>query len=325
MVLKRSSNLQSGTKNLVSVIIPCYNSEKYLQETLDSVYAQNYENIEIICVDNGSVDSTVALIKSNRANHPELQLFHEPEKGASRARNLGLEHSKGTFIQFLDSDDIITVEKIEKQLQYLVENKLDVVISDRVTKDETLDMKLETITFAEIIEHPLETAISKIIITGNPLYTKKVVESVGGYTSELPMAQDWDFHIKLFLNNPRIGYLKGEFLVSRQIDTSLSSDWYKVSYFGAEVIKSYRDQLYAHNSMRDMMAFNKVIRVYLDTAIYSSLETIKMRSIKELLYWNQLADIASALNGINRTIYKLFGLKVFIRIKRLKSKKLDIS
>lgn len=110
-------------KEKVSVIIPSYNSKKYLRETIDSVLAQTYPSIEIILINDGSTDGTEELF-------PEfeklgVQCFSQKNSGASVARNLGLKNASGDYIQFLDADDIIYPEKIEKQIKQMEADNAD--------------------------------------------------------------------------------------------------------------------------------------------------------------------------------------------------------
>src|ERR1700748_3099533 len=100
--------------SLVSIIIPCYNSAVYIEETLRSVIAQTYKQWECIIVDNGSTDATAALVKKIVEQHPAIQYYSVPEKGVSRARNYGISQSKGLYILPLDSDDKIHSTYIEK-------------------------------------------------------------------------------------------------------------------------------------------------------------------------------------------------------------------
>ena len=307
----------NGNSPLVSVVIPCYNSEKHLQETLDSVYSQAYPNVEIICVDNGSSDHTIDLIKKNQAEHDNLKLFIEEKRGASRARNLGLKNANGEYIQFLDSDDIITPDKLEKQIQYALNNDLDVVVSDRIVMDERLEKELESYTFEEIIEKPLETAITKIIITGNPIYRKAVVESVEGYTPELPMAQDWDFHIKLFLTHPTISYIKGAFLICRQVETSLSSDWIEVSEYSSLVLDKYRKSLLHENVLDNIEVRRKIINSYFASAVHSTNKAAVNYYLEEIEHWFNEISPCPYLYGTNKVLCKIFGIKKAIEIKRI--------
>ncbi len=104
---------------LVSVIIPSYNSRKFLHETINCILNQTYKNIEIIIIDDGSTDGSYEYLKSLK--HPKLTVVKNKSKGACSARNLGIEMAKGDYIQFLDADDLLSPEKIFIQLNTLLE------------------------------------------------------------------------------------------------------------------------------------------------------------------------------------------------------------
>lgn len=107
-------------KGLVSVITPVYNVEKYIDRTLESVFAQTYGDIEIVLVDDKSTDKSAEIIKQYQKNHPEIVYYLQPEnKGAGHARNKALELASGQYVAFLDADDIWKPEKIEKQVKLL--------------------------------------------------------------------------------------------------------------------------------------------------------------------------------------------------------------
>ncbi len=109
--------------DLVSVIMPIYNSEKYLYETLESIYNQSYENIEIVLVDDCSTDKSAQMIKEAQKKHSSIVYFCQPENmGAGAARNKALELSKGRYVAFLDSDDIWMPDKIERQINHMKKN-----------------------------------------------------------------------------------------------------------------------------------------------------------------------------------------------------------
>ncbi len=106
---------------LVSVIIPCYNVEEYIEECLESVASQTYKQIEIICIDNNSTDNTWNILCQLKEKH-KLVIIKEFIVGACVARNKGLSVAKGDWIQFLDADDLLLPSKIEHQLR-LVQDK----------------------------------------------------------------------------------------------------------------------------------------------------------------------------------------------------------
>lgn len=109
---------------LVSVIMPIYNAEKYLVETLNSVFNQSYQNIEIVLVDDCSTDASAAIVSKMKTTHPEIVYYRqEKNMGAGAARNKALELAKGRYVAFLDSDDIWIFNKIQKQLDLMKEKK----------------------------------------------------------------------------------------------------------------------------------------------------------------------------------------------------------
>lgn len=106
---------------LVSVIMPVYNSEKYLKEAIDSIFDQTYQNIELIVIDDGSVDNSINIIK-NINSDKIVFLRNERNIGVSATRNKGFSVAKGKYIALMDSDDISPLYRIEKQVEFLENN-----------------------------------------------------------------------------------------------------------------------------------------------------------------------------------------------------------
>ena len=103
---------------LVSIIIPAFNASPWIAQTLDSALAQTWSKTEIVVVDDGSTDDTLALAR--RYESERLHVINQPNSGAAAARNTGLQSARGEYIQFLDADDLLATDKIERQLQLLL-------------------------------------------------------------------------------------------------------------------------------------------------------------------------------------------------------------
>jgi glycosyltransferase involved in cell wall biosynthesis len=101
----------------VSCIIPVYNGERYLAESLDSVLAQTYGPVEIIVVDDGSTDGTAAVLETYAAR---VRSFSQANRGTITARRLGVEHARGELVAFIDADDLWHEEKLERQVAFLL-------------------------------------------------------------------------------------------------------------------------------------------------------------------------------------------------------------
>ena len=104
---------------LISIIIPTYNCGEYLPETIKSLQKQTYANWEAICVDDGSTDNTLQVIKSLQLEDSRLSVYTRTvlPKGGSHCRNIGLQHAKGDYVIFLDGDDLLTPTCLEERLQ----------------------------------------------------------------------------------------------------------------------------------------------------------------------------------------------------------------
>ena len=105
---------------LVSVIIPVYNAEDYIEQTINSAKQQTWGNIEIIIVDDGSTDNSLAIAKIHESER--VKIITQPNSGASIARNKGIAVANGDYLQFLDADDLLSPDKIASQLEQLVDN-----------------------------------------------------------------------------------------------------------------------------------------------------------------------------------------------------------
>ena len=115
-------------KPLVSVIINCYNGEKYLREAIDSVIAQTYENWELVFWDNQSTDSTCSIVESYK--DPRIHYFYAPKHTPlGEARNLAVEKANGEYINFLDADDVWSANKLAEQVKLIDPVKVGVIFT----------------------------------------------------------------------------------------------------------------------------------------------------------------------------------------------------
>ena len=108
---------------LVSIIMPCYNAERYIAQSIESVLAQTYQSWELLITDDGSKDNSVKIATKYSLEDERINLLVPDEhQGIARTRNMSISRAKGRFIAFLDSDDIWYPEKLEKQINYMLEN-----------------------------------------------------------------------------------------------------------------------------------------------------------------------------------------------------------
>jgi glycosyltransferase involved in cell wall biosynthesis len=189
------------TDPLVSILIPCYNAEAYVGEAIESALQQTYGNIEIVVVDDGSCDASLDVLRS----FGDRILWEAgPHQGGCLARNRALELSKGAFIQFLDADDRLAPMKIERTLPPLVEDRADLVSCLTFLFQQGKEpwpladppSPLEADPFVYLMDHNPGT--------NGTLHRRRCLEKVGGFRPDLPMAQEWDLHVRLGASGVRV-------------------------------------------------------------------------------------------------------------------------
>lgn len=187
----------------VSVIIPCFNVESYIEECIDSVLNQNYNDIEIICIDNNSSDETLSKLQELKYAHPQLIVDSELKPGANAARNKGLSHANGEWIQFLDADDLILPDKIEHQLLLIHSCKIVPAFIAAAYTAQTIDGNT-TIIHPDTENPHLGVFTNRAGITSGNLWSRKALAAVSDWNDELLSSQEADLMMRLVLNGGKI-------------------------------------------------------------------------------------------------------------------------
>ena len=115
-------------QNLISVIVPVYNVEEYLEECLNSILVQTYTNLEILIVNDGSTDNSLEILQEFSQRDSRITIFTKENGGLSSARNLAIDEAKGEYFTFIDSDDYIEENYIEYLMKSLIDNEADISI-----------------------------------------------------------------------------------------------------------------------------------------------------------------------------------------------------
>jgi glycosyltransferase involved in cell wall biosynthesis len=215
---------------LVSIIIPCFNTSKWLPQAIESCLQQTYSNIEIIVIDDGSTDNSLEIIKSY-SNQITWQSI--PHSGGNYARNLALKLATGEYIQFLDADDYILPEKIERQVTFLESTGADVVYGDWQHQFHLVD---GTTFLGEVKISGKQTDILESLLgiwwvaLAGILYQRTAIDNSDGWDENLPIAQDRDFFISVVMNGAKVEYQPGCYSIYRHygnvtVSTSSKSNW----------------------------------------------------------------------------------------------------
>ncbi len=226
----QSSSVQSFFP-LVSVIIPAYNAETYLTRTLQSVLTQNYQNLEVIVIDDGSEDNTCHIVELIAKTDPRVILLRQGNAGVASARNHGIQRAKGEFVAPIDADDIWYPEAMAKLVDQFQANdtKLGVVYAWSIDIDER-EQPTGGFHAAAIHGNVYKTLICHNFLgnASSTLIRTSCLEQVGGYDTQLKAQQaqgceDWDLYLRLAEHYTFRGV--PEFLIGyRNIPTTMSGD-----------------------------------------------------------------------------------------------------
>jgi glycosyltransferase involved in cell wall biosynthesis len=186
---------------LVSVVIPAYNAEDFLSHTLTSILQQSYQNIEVIVVDDGSKDSTADIVKSFTQSDSRVTLLSQLNSGVSSARNLGIKHSQGELIAFIDADDIYYPQALEKLTHIMLQTdeSIGVVYTWSAHIDDSGNLTAGC--NCSLLDGEVYDELLNMNFIGNAsaaLVRRCCIDKVGGYDCEmLPGCADWDFYLRL--------------------------------------------------------------------------------------------------------------------------------
>lgn len=220
----------------ISVVIPAYNAERTILETIKSVQQQTFSDFEIIIINDGSTDSTLELIQSIKDER--LKVFSYENGGLPMARNRGISLAKGEFIAFIDADDLWTPDKLELQLAALKQHpEAGLAYSWTYFMDEqgtTLSPSVPIFFNGNVQTNLLK---NNFIASGsNPLIRRQAIESTDGFDSTLKSCEDWEYWLRLSANWDFVVVPKHQ-IFYRQSSISMSSKVQVMEDAGIRVIE----------------------------------------------------------------------------------------
>lgn len=183
---------------LVSVIVPAYNMEQYIAETLDSILRSTYENIEVIVIDDGSTDATISIVEEFIKRENRIRLFKQKNSGPSRARNNGIQNSHGQYILPVDSDDLISPSFIADAVEAIKSDNDIKVVSCRC---EFFGMRKGEWILPDFNLNKL--AIDNRICATS-MYRRSDWERIGGYNETIIAREDWAFWIAMLKDGGKV-------------------------------------------------------------------------------------------------------------------------
>ena len=204
----------------VSIIVPVYNVEKYIEKCLDSLINQTLKDIEIIVVNDGSEDNSAEIVKKYQNKYPEKIIYVEKENGGlSDARNFGLPHAKGEYIAFLDSDDYIELDMYEKMYKLAKKENSDMVECDFYWEYPNKTKK----DIGQIYTNKKEMLAKARVVAWNKLIKRSVLEEAKVQFPKGYRYEDVEFTYKLIPYLNKVSFVKEPFIHYIQRENSISN------------------------------------------------------------------------------------------------------
>lgn len=220
----------------ISVILPVFNAEKYLIESLESLSDQTYRDFEIIAINDGSTDNSLNILQEYAKKEPRLRILSRENKGITKTLNEGIDFANGEYIARMDADDISLPKRFELQLEFIEKNNLDICGTQYIkfgtlTGISNLPLKCEDCYFALLLNSPF----------GHPsILIKTEIIKKYKYNENIKYAQDYDLWCRMALDNIRMGNLPLVLLKYRYCSNSItSSKKPQQKYFAQSIGKNY--------------------------------------------------------------------------------------
>lgn len=255
---------------LVSVIIPCYNDHKFINQAIESINGQDYKNLEIIIIDDGSGFETKQVLKN--LTQKNIQVIYQENQGPSAARNKGIKQSKGDFFLTLDADDYFESSFLGKALEIILYNESIGIVSCWYNT-------IKNNTIQEVFKLDggnVNTIIFSNGASGNSLYRKQCWIDVEGYDEKMVDGyEDWEFHIRIVESRWNIYIIKEALFNYRDKDNSRNK---KANKFHKKSLHKY---IYLKHKHLYFENFEETIDLFLNKFAELELRGKNLKNSKE--------------------------------------------
>lgn len=324
-------------KPLVSIIIPVYNVEQYLSQCLDSVLGQTYTNIEVICVNDGSTDDSITILANYSKKDKRLFVINTENQGVSNARNVGLEHKKGDFVMFVDSDDWLDSDCVEKIFEYQCTFQCDIVMFSYVRERAHSSVKKDLFSQAIVLEEEEREKMARRIIgpineeitspssldsygtVWGKLYCSQVIAGLRFVDlKNIGTAEDSLFNMFAFKRSDRIGFVPNVYYhYRRNVKSSLTGGSIPGLLEKWKVLFSIIDENFKEQDEKLALS-NRIALGTLGLLINAYISSRGESEIRDVLNDNM---IHNSLVSLNKR-YLPFHWRLFYYIAELKCSKL---
>ena len=222
-------------KELISVIVPVYNAEKYLQKCLDSILEQTYQNLEIIIINDGSTDNSGQICQEYEKQDDRIIYIEKQNSGVSDTRNAGMDRMTGTYVTFVDSDDWLEPNYVKFLYEKVIEYQADIVVGNYTSFNESNSVfyfHISTDYYEKVYDNKSvipclydakELLKSALIVPWGKIYKKEIIANLRFPINRI--GEDALFNLKALLDSEKVVYVNKSAYINRVREGSLSNTW----------------------------------------------------------------------------------------------------
>lgn len=199
----------------VSILIPCYNADRWVGQAIESALAQSWQEKEVIVVDDGSTDGSLEVIKRFDGR---IRWESGPNRGGNMARNRLLELASGEWVQYLDADDYLLPDKIVTQIEFLAEHPATDIVFGPVLIEQSTESEYQRELLPIPEPHDLWVLLARWYLpqTGSPLWFRQAILDVNGWKADQPCCQEHELYLRLLMAGKRFSFCPNAGAVYRQ-------------------------------------------------------------------------------------------------------------
>lgn len=299
----------------ISIIVPIYNSEEYLKECLNSLVNQTFKDIEIICVNDGSTDNSLEIVKHFAEKDSRIKVINQENKGQSAARNAGLKIASGEWITFIDSDDYIDLNTYERALTV---SNVDVicfgieVYGDNLYAARQADNDYYKIKYKNLVHLNNKIRIHTDVSVCDKLFRKEIIDNYGINFPEGMHFEDAEFYWKYILCCKTANYIDKYFYHYRRREDSIMHNAFHKSGIAIEhlyIIKNLyhftqKYDLYSQNVELLIELFKQFLGFALaNTKLYNQMDILGLANIYANKYFSRKSIKSHFIKSLIKTRY----------------------
>ena len=254
-------------KGLVSVIVPVYNSEKFLQAALESIREQSYSNIEVLMIDDGSTDSSPQICDNFAREDERFRVIHQENKGPSAARNRGIDASKGEYLTFVDNDDLLHKDFVKILYDLCVEHQCDIALTKSFPflEEDTIpygepETKLTFMDRRQLSIQLLDMGWTGLAVTMAKLFKRSLFQNIRFNEQRIIGDDDSTIYLLYWASDKSVLFQSPLYFYRSKRKGSITHSDYKLSWMTG--VDAFRERMEFYESQGEMLLYAKAMRSY---------------------------------------------------------------